>query len=44
VERYPHAILLQLRLLDGKLKGQASAQTTREPVYFAMTSYVELTR
>jgi CubicO group peptidase (beta-lactamase class C family) len=44
VERHPHSVLLQLRLLDGKLKGQASAQTTEEPVYFAMTSYVELSR
>ncbi len=39
---YPHSILLQLRLLDGKLKGQASAQDTEEPVHFALTSYVEL--
>ncbi|HEX9582699.1 MAG TPA: serine hydrolase domain-containing protein [Gemmatimonadales bacterium] len=42
--RHPHSILLQLRLLDGKLKGQASAQTTGEPAYFAVTSYVEVTR
>ena len=42
--RHPHSILLQLRLLDGKLKGQASAQTTEEPVYFAVTSYIELGR
>ncbi|HXV86043.1 MAG TPA: serine hydrolase domain-containing protein [Gemmatimonadales bacterium] len=41
---HPHSVLLQLRLLDGKLKGQASAQTTQEPVYFALSSYVELTR
>ncbi|MBI2616497.1 MAG: beta-lactamase family protein [Gemmatimonadetes bacterium] len=40
--RHRHSVLLQLRLLDGKLKGQASAQTTDEPVYFALTSYVEL--
>lgn len=42
--RYPHSVFLQLRLIDGKLKGQASAQTTDEPVYFALTSYVELAR
>ncbi len=42
--RHPHSVLLQLRLIDGKLKGQASAQTTDEPVYFALTSYVELGR
>ncbi len=41
---HPHSILLQLRLLDGKLKGQASAQDTAEPVYFALTSYVEAAR
>jgi CubicO group peptidase (beta-lactamase class C family) len=39
---HPHSIVLQLRLFGGKLKGQASAQTTEEPVYFALTSYVEL--
>jgi CubicO group peptidase (beta-lactamase class C family) len=42
--RHPHSVLLQLRLYDGKLKGQASAQTPDEPVYFALTSYVELSR
>jgi CubicO group peptidase (beta-lactamase class C family) len=41
-ERHPHSILLQLRWFDGTLKGQATAQTTDEPVYFALTSYVEL--
>ncbi|HLB35948.1 MAG TPA: serine hydrolase domain-containing protein, partial [Gemmatimonadales bacterium] len=38
--RQRHSVVLQLRLSDGKLKGQASAQTTDEPVYFALTSYV----
>ncbi|HWP36552.1 MAG TPA: serine hydrolase domain-containing protein [Gemmatimonadales bacterium] len=42
VERHPHSVLLQLRLFDGTLKGQATAQTTDEPVYFAVTAYVEL--
>ena len=32
------------RLRDGKLAGQASAQTTEEPVDFALTSYVERAR
>lgn len=41
---HPHSVLLQMRLIDGKLKGQASAQTTEEPVYFAVTSYLELAR
>ena len=40
--RYPHSVWVQLRLIDGKLKGQASAQTTDEPVYFALTSYLEM--
>jgi CubicO group peptidase (beta-lactamase class C family) len=41
---HPHQVLLQLRLRDGRLTGQASAQTPEERVYFALTSYVELTR
>ena len=41
-ERHRHSVLLQLRLYDGRLKGQATAQTTDEPVYFALTSYLEL--
>jgi CubicO group peptidase (beta-lactamase class C family) len=42
--RHPHSVLLNLRLRDGALRGQASAQTTEEPVYYALTSYVELTK
>jgi CubicO group peptidase (beta-lactamase class C family) len=42
--RHAHSILLNVRLRDGALRGQASAQTTEEPVYYALTSYVELTR
>jgi beta-lactamase family protein len=42
--RQRHSVLLNLRLKEGKLFGQASAQTTQEPVYFALTSYVQLTR
>ncbi|MGH7482916.1 MAG: serine hydrolase domain-containing protein [Longimicrobiales bacterium] len=43
--RHPHTIRLDLRLReDGVLSGQASAQTVRPPIYFALTSYVELRR
>jgi len=42
--RHPHSVLLNLRLRDGALRGQASAQTTEEPVYYALTSYVELNK
>lgn len=40
----PHSIALELRLVDGRLRGQASAQTPDTPVYFSIASYVELTR
>ena len=40
--RHPHTIALELRLRDGKLSGQATAQTTDQPVYYALSSYVEL--
>jgi CubicO group peptidase (beta-lactamase class C family) len=42
--RHPHVIGLDLRMRDGKLTGQAVAQTTDQPVYFALASYVELRR
>lgn len=42
--RHPHSVLLNLRLRDGTLRGQATAQTTAEPTHFALTSYVELIR
>jgi CubicO group peptidase (beta-lactamase class C family) len=42
--RHPHVIGLDLRLRDGKLSGQAVAQTLDQPVYFALASYVELRR
>lgn len=41
-QHWPHSILLQLRLRDGKLTGMATAQTTADPVHFALTSYVAL--
>lgn len=40
--RRPHQVLLRLWYRDGKLGGQATAQTRTEPVYFALSSYVEL--
>ena len=40
--RHPHDIRLQLRLRDGKLRGQATAQSTDDPGYFGLSSYVEL--
>jgi CubicO group peptidase (beta-lactamase class C family) len=40
--RWPHTISLDLRLVDGKLRGSASAQTGDDPLFYALTSYVEL--
>ena len=42
--RWPHNIVLDLRLRGGTLTGMASALTTTEPVYFALSSYVTLTK
>ena len=42
--RHEHSVLLDVWLRDGMLSGQASAQTTGWPYYFALTSYVELSR
>lgn len=42
--RHPHSVLLDVWLRDSTLRGQATAQTTVEPVYYALTSYVELTK
>lgn len=38
----PHSVALDLRLVSGKLRGQASAQTPDTPVFFSIASYVEL--
>jgi len=38
----PHKVLLNVRLRDGKLSGQATALAEDEQPYFALTSYVEL--
>lgn len=43
-KRWPHSILLQLRMRNGKLTGMATAQTTADPVHFALTSYVTLAK
>jgi CubicO group peptidase (beta-lactamase class C family) len=40
--RYASSVLLDVRLRDGALRGQASAMSTEDPVYYALTSYVEL--
>ena len=42
--RHPHSVLLNVYLRNGVLQGQASAQTTAPPIYFALSSYVQLTR
>ncbi len=44
IARHAHNIALNVWLRDGKLQGQASAMTTTDPVYYALTSYIELTR
>ena len=42
--RHSHNIALDLRLRDGKLSGSATAQTNTQPMHFALSSYVELSR
>ncbi len=42
--RQRHSILLNIRLRNGKLCGQATAQTTEELVYYALTAYIEMVR
>lgn len=42
--RWPHSILLHVRLRGGSLSGQATALTTADPVHFALTSYVSLAK
>lgn len=44
-KRWAHDVILSLRLQSGgALNGMAAAITTTDPVYFALTSYVSLTR
>ncbi|HEX7778169.1 MAG TPA: serine hydrolase domain-containing protein [Vicinamibacterales bacterium] len=40
--RWPHSVLLNLRLRAGTLSGMATAQTTAEPIFFALTSFASL--
>ncbi len=42
--RWPHSLQLGLQLVDGVLKGQVSAQTATDPVYYSLASYAELRR
>ncbi|HEV8355504.1 MAG TPA: serine hydrolase domain-containing protein [Gemmatimonadales bacterium] len=42
--RVAHTIAIELRLVGGKLRGQANAESGVDPVYFSLASYVELTR
>jgi CubicO group peptidase (beta-lactamase class C family) len=42
--RHAYSVLLNVRLRDGVLRGQASAMSTEDPVYYALTSYVELSK
>lgn len=42
--RRAHEVMLNVRLRNGVLSGQASALTPNAPVYFALSSYVELRR
>jgi CubicO group peptidase (beta-lactamase class C family) len=42
--RVPHVIGLTLRLVGGRLRGEAAALSTTNPIYFALASYVDLTR
>lgn len=41
-QRHDHSVLLDVRLDGGVLRGQATAQTTGWPYYFALSSFVEL--
>lgn len=40
----PHSVALDLQLINGTLRGQASAQTPDTPVFFSIASYLELTK
>jgi CubicO group peptidase (beta-lactamase class C family) len=42
--RLPHHVILDLLLHDGKLIGQASAFSDTDPIHYALSSYVELTK
>ncbi|MHB1329466.1 MAG: serine hydrolase domain-containing protein, partial [Gemmatimonadales bacterium] len=38
----PHTVAFDLRLVNGVLRGQASAQTGVDPLFFSVASYLEL--
>jgi hypothetical protein len=40
--RWAHSIAVALQLVDGTLKGQLSAQTSTDVVYYSLASYAEL--
>lgn len=42
--RWPHEVLLSLRMRNDTLSGMASAVTTTERVYYALTSYASLAK
>ncbi|MEO8451052.1 MAG: serine hydrolase domain-containing protein [Gemmatimonadota bacterium] len=42
VDWVPHTIALDLHLVNGVLRGSASAQTGNDPVFYSVASYVEL--
>jgi CubicO group peptidase (beta-lactamase class C family) len=42
--RWPHSVLLSLRLKGRTLSGMAAALTTTDPVYYALTSFASLTK
>lgn len=42
--RHAHRVGLDIRLRNGKLEGYAAAMSTDNPIHFALSSYVQLTR
>jgi CubicO group peptidase (beta-lactamase class C family) len=43
-ERHPHTVLLELALARNTLRGSASAMSQTDPIHFALSSHVTLTR
>jgi len=42
--RWPHNVSLGLLLLGGKLRGEVTANSTADRIYFSLSSYAELGR
>jgi CubicO group peptidase (beta-lactamase class C family) len=40
--RWPHTVSMDLQFVDGMLKGQVSAQTSTDVLYYSLASYAEL--